>query len=178
MPTYVAFLRAINLGAKRRFPKADVLAATGAAGGEDVQAYLNTGNVLLTSRRRSAAAVARDLERAYAEDRGFEVPTIVFTTAEVAAIAETADELVAELGEPAQLNVTLYADPPPAEAARAVEALGLPDRAVVRDRAAYVFLHDGFHGSKLLGAKEFRALGAGTARNVTVLREIARRWCR
>ena len=178
MPTYVAFLRAINLGAKRKFPKADLLAATEAAGSEDVEAYLNTGNVLLTSRRRSAAAVARDLEQAYAADRGFEVPTIVFRTAEVRAIAETADELVVELGEPAQLNVTLYADPPPAAAARAVEGLELADRAVVRDRAAYVFLHDGFHNAKLLGTREFRALGTGTARNVTVLREIARRWCR
>ena len=70
---YIAFLRAINLGATRKFPKDAVKLATEAAGGTDVETYLNTGNVRLTSTRRSAAAVARDLEQAYAADRGFEV---------------------------------------------------------------------------------------------------------
>ena len=37
MPTYVAFLRAVNLGATRKFPKADIVAATEAAGGVDVE---------------------------------------------------------------------------------------------------------------------------------------------
>ena len=35
MATYVAFLRAINLGAKRKFPKDDIVAATQAAGFEE-----------------------------------------------------------------------------------------------------------------------------------------------
>ena len=45
MPTYVAFLRAINLGPNRKFAKADIVAATEAAGGTDVETYINTGNV-------------------------------------------------------------------------------------------------------------------------------------
>lgn len=177
MPAYVAFLRAINLGARRKFAKADVVAATRAAGGADVETYLNTGNVRLTSRRRSVAAVATDLEAAYAADRGFEVPTIVFTTEGLRAVAETADALVAEHGAPQQLNITLYADPPAPDAVRAVEALTHPDRVVVRDRAAYVFLHTDFHTSKAMASREFRALGVGTARNVNVIRELATRWC-
>ena len=45
---WIAFLRAINLGAKRKFPKADIVAAVEAAGGRDVETYINTGNVRLT----------------------------------------------------------------------------------------------------------------------------------
>src|SRR4051794_20858140 len=45
MPTYVAFLRAINLGATRKFPKDAIRAATEAAGGSGVETYINTGNV-------------------------------------------------------------------------------------------------------------------------------------
>ncbi|HEV2798078.1 MAG TPA: DUF1697 domain-containing protein, partial [Nocardioides sp.] len=44
MPTYVAFLRAINLGRTRKFPKDAIKAATEAAGGSDVETYINTGN--------------------------------------------------------------------------------------------------------------------------------------
>ena len=57
VPTYVAFLRAINLGATRKFPKDAIKAATEAAGGSDVETYINTGNVRLT---HSARSVAKD----------------------------------------------------------------------------------------------------------------------
>lgn len=177
MPRYVAFLRAINLGATRKFSKDDVRAATEAAGGTEVETYLNTGNVVLTSPKRSTAAVARILEQAYADDRGFDVPTLVFTPDELREIVRTADELVAEHGEPEQLNVTLFAEPPSAAASAAVQALELRDRVVVRGRAAHVLLAGSFHDAKVWGRSEFKALGVGTARNVTVLREVARRWC-
>ena len=57
VPTYVAFLRAINLGAKRKFPQDAIKTATEAAGGSDVETYINTGNVRLTHPSRSVAAL-------------------------------------------------------------------------------------------------------------------------
>ena len=66
MPTYVAFLRAINLGARRKFPKDAITSATEAAGGTDVETYINTGNVRLTHSARSVAKVRAALEEAYA----------------------------------------------------------------------------------------------------------------
>jgi uncharacterized protein (DUF1697 family) len=177
VPAYVAFLRAINLGARRRFPKAAIVEATEAAGGRDVETYINTGNVRLVSGRRSAAKVAEDLERAYLADRGFEVPAIVLTTAELADVAATAAVLLDEHGEPGQLSITLYADPPLGDAVAEVEALThAGERAFVRGRAAYVFLTEGFHSSALLGDKAFARLGSGTARTHTVIREVASRW--
>lgn len=177
MPAYVAFLRAINLGAVRTFPKADVVAATEAAGGAGVETYLNTGNVRLTSSRRSPGAVASVLSAAYAQDRDFAVPVVVFTPEELTEVLRVADELLATLGEPQQLLITLYATPPDSEAVQTVEQVQVPDMVRVRGRAAYVFLTDGVHTSTLLKRKEFAALGEGTARNQTVLREVHRRWC-
>ena len=79
MPTYVAFLRAINLGATRKFPKDAIKAAAEKAGFTDVETYINTGNLRVTTRMRSRAKVEAALEKAFLEDRGFEVPTIAFT---------------------------------------------------------------------------------------------------
>ena len=177
MPEYVAFLRAINLGPRRRFPAADVARVTASAGGTEVETYLSTGNVRLTSARRSVAAVAGDLQRAYAADRGFDVPVVVLTPSEVRAVVDVVDALRAEHGDQDALSITLYPAPPDPSAVAAVEALTGPDRALVRDRVAYVFLRHGVQGSALLGSREFRALGAGTARTERVLREVARRWC-
>jgi uncharacterized protein (DUF1697 family) len=57
MATYIAFLRAINLGATRKFPKDAIRASVEAAGGTDVETYINTGNVRFDSRLRSRAKV-------------------------------------------------------------------------------------------------------------------------
>jgi uncharacterized protein (DUF1697 family) len=176
MPTYVAFLRAINLGATRKFPKASIVSATEAAGGTAVQTHINTGNVLVTLPLRSRAKVEAALGAAYEADRGFAVPTMVFTPAEVVAIVEEADRLVAEHGEPDGHYVTLFKDPPTAAAVSA-----LPDhdgeRAFVSGRVAHGMLYRSFHQSKLLTSKPFAALGVGTARNLTVIRAIADKWC-
>lgn len=180
MPAYVAFLRAINLGATRKFGKADLLAATRAAGGTAVQTYLTSGNVLLTSPHDSADAVAADLSAAYAADRGFEVPTIVVELSTLPELLATADELTQLHGEPKRVALTLYAQPPDPAAASAAEALGdldpTGDRLFVRGRTAYVFLRRDFHTSQLLRNPAYAALGQGTTRTLDVVRRLAARW--
>ncbi len=178
MPVYVAFLRAINLGAKRKFPRDAIKAATEAAGGSDVETYINTGNVRLTHSARSVAKVQAALEKAYAAEAGFEIPTIVFTTADLAALTARAEELHAEHDPSGQHYVTLYAAATTAATAKAVHALEHDGETVVVDkRAAYVLLDGNIHTAKLLASKEFKALGQGTARTIKVLRTITDKWC-
>src|ERR1700755_590914 len=91
MATYVAFLRAINLGANRKFPKDAIVAAVEGAGFTDVATYINTGNVRFDTTMRSRAKIEAALEEAFLADRGFEVPTIVFTQAELCEVAADAE---------------------------------------------------------------------------------------
>ena len=178
VPTYVAFLRAINLGATRKFPKDEIRAATEAAGGSDVETYINTGNVRLTHSARSVGKVQQALEKAYADAAGFEIPTVVFTAADLAALTSRAEELHAEHGPSGQHYVTLYAAAPTAAAVKAAHALEHDGETVVVDgRAAYVLLDGNIHTSRLLASKEFKALGQGTARTVKVLRTVTDKWC-
>lgn len=78
MATYIGFLRAVNLGATRKFPKGDIARCTLAAGFAGGETHINTGNVRIVTTMRSRARIESALEAAYREDRGFEVPTIVF----------------------------------------------------------------------------------------------------
>ena len=96
MPTYVAFLRAINLGPNRKFAKAAIVEAVEECGFTDVETYINTGNVRFTASMRSRAKVEQALEKAFRKHAGFEVPTIVFTTAELRQIAADASEIAQE----------------------------------------------------------------------------------
>ena len=178
MPTYVAFLRAINLGATRKFPKDAIRAATEAAGGTDVETYINTGNVRLTHSARSVAKVQAALEEAYAAAAGFHVPTVVFTAADLAALTARGEELHAEHDPSGQHYVTLFADAPAPAAVDAAQALDHAGETVVVDgRAAYVLLDGDIHTSRLLSSKEFTALGQGTARTIKVLRTVVAKWC-
>jgi uncharacterized protein (DUF1697 family) len=178
MPTYVAFLRAINLGPKRKFPKDAIKAAAEGAGFTGVETYINTGNVRLETKMRSRARIEEALETAFLADRGFEVPTMVFSPAEICEIADDADELAAEVGDLMAHYITLLKEPPSAAAVKAVHELEYDaELARVRGRAAHLMLTKSFNETRLANSKAFSALGVGTARNVTVIRAVASKWC-
>jgi uncharacterized protein (DUF1697 family) len=179
MPSYVAFLRAINLGPNRKFPKADIITATEAAGGTDVATHINTGNVRLTIGLRSRAKVEAALEKAYEEQAGFAVPTIVFTPAELAAIAEDARELTASRNDLERHYLYLLKEKPAAAKVAEVEARSDDVNAVVvRGRAAHVLLGPGYEAGGVDPYKLEKALGVvATNRNFNVVTTLADKWC-
>lgn len=176
MATHVAFLRAINLGANRKFPKADIVTATEAAGFTDVATHINTGNVRLTTSLRSRAKIEKALEAAYLERAGFEVPTIVFTTREICAIVDDAEEVAA--GHDGTHYVSLLKDEPTPATAREIEQLGDErDFARVRGRAVHLLVSDPYHQARLTNVEVEKALGVATNRNLRVIRALAEKWC-
>jgi uncharacterized protein (DUF1697 family) len=173
MATYIAFLRAINLGASRKFPKDAIKAAVEAAGGTEVETYINTGNVRFGSTLRSRAKVEAALEKAFREDRGFEVPTIVFTPKELVAIADEAEAF----GHGGKHYVSLLKETPTAAAVAKVEKASTADEvAKVGGRAVHLLLGDNYHEAKLTNAVIEKHLGVATNRNLTVIRALADKW--
>jgi uncharacterized protein (DUF1697 family) len=174
MPTHLAFLRAINLGPTRKFPKDAIRAACEGAGFTDVETYINTGNVKVTSSLRSLAKVESALEDAFREAAGFEVPTIVYTQSEFAQVAADAEELYGE--RELSRHYVLLLKEPPADAA-AVEALSKGDhRAVVRHRACHLLLGTNEPGV-VDPLRVEKLLGVATNRNYNVVTTLAKKWC-
>jgi uncharacterized protein (DUF1697 family) len=174
--TYVGFLRAINLGANRKFAKADIVAATEAAGFTDVATHINTGNVRFATTMRSRARIEAALEAAYLERAGFAVPTMVFTPAEICAIVDDAEEVAA--GHGGHHFVSLLKEEPSAALVKQIEALGDDQEfARVRGRAVHLLMTDPYHVAKLTNAAVEKALGVATNRNLRVIRALAAKWC-
>ena len=179
MPAYVALLRAINLGARRKFPKVDVQRVVEETGATGVEVYLNTGNVLLGSRQRSCEAVAARLEAAFAADRGFDVTTVVLRPEALVQVAAEAEEVAAAAPFAVGAHYVSFLKEDPDEGGRAafaaLEAEG--EAAAVEGRTVHLVLDskDRFHKAKLPPVVE-RHLGEGTSRNLTVVRELAGRW--
>jgi uncharacterized protein (DUF1697 family) len=177
MPTYIAFLRAVNVGG-RKYPMAELRALLTDAGYADVATHIQTGNVLLRTPTRSATKVAADLERLFAEDRGFDVSTVVLTPAELAQVARDADEIAAEHPPEHGHYVSLLKDEPSRAAAGRMEAHGYPDEtAVVRGRAVHLLYDKPYHEAKVSNALVEKLLGVATNRNVKVVRALADKWC-
>lgn len=178
MPTHVGFLRAINLGRNRKFPKDAVIAAAESAGFTDVATYLNTGNVRVTSRMRSLPRVEEALEAAFLADRGFEVPTIAFGLAELGEISSYAEGLAQRHGPLQRHYVSLLRVPLTEEVAARVEsASGEAATVVVQGRAVHLMWQHAVPGDiDPLGAATSRLLGVTTARTAGVLAELVRRW--
>ncbi|MDF1606451.1 DUF1697 domain-containing protein [Nocardioides sp. YIM 152315] len=176
MATYVAFLRAINLGAKRKFAKASIVAAVEKAGFTGVETYINTGNVRFDTSLRSRARIETALEEAFAAEAGFEVPTIVFTQAELREIAADAGRFAD--GHEGRHYVSLLKEPPTAAQVEAVEAVGTAGEvAKVGGRAVHLLLGPDYHTARLTNTVVEKHLGVATNRNLTVVRTLAEKWC-
>jgi uncharacterized protein (DUF1697 family) len=174
MPTYIAFLRAINIG-KRKFAKDAIVRACESAGCSDVETYINTGNVRVTTPLRSRARLEEALEEAFAAEAGFDVSTIVVTPRELRAIAEHAEKLA---GSHDGLHyVSLLKDRPSAAAVAALDGAGKDgERAVVDGRGVHLLLGKDYHSAKLTNAVVEKHLGIATNRNLTVIRTLAEKW--
>lgn len=178
MPTYVAFLRAINLATRRKFPKDAVRASAESAGFVDVETYLNTGNVRVNTRMRSLARIEAALEEQFLADRGFEVPTIVFGLPELTEVSQAAVRLAERTGPLERHYISLLRDPlVPADAAEIEAASRQNCSIVVHGRAVSMMWPHATPGDvDPLSAGLTRKLGLATARTSRVLSEVLRRW--
>ena len=95
MSTWVGFPRAVNLGAKRNFSSQDIVACVEGLGFTDVATHINTGNVRFSTTMRSRERITEKLQSAFAADRGFDVPVVLLTPAELREVVDSLDEVAA-----------------------------------------------------------------------------------
>jgi uncharacterized protein (DUF1697 family) len=167
--TLVVLLRGINIGPNNRIAMPALRAALEDAGFGDVRTYVQSGNVVLTS-RAGPAKVAATVERAVADSFGLEVPVVVRTRDELADVVAR-DPLGDVATTPKRYQVTFLAkklDPATAEKLESVAAAG--ERLVVSGREVYAWHPEGVARSKLAALRAGRALATtATARNWTTV---------
>src|SRR5689334_474260 len=92
MPTYIALLRAVNVGG-RVYKMADLRQHLTDSGLEDVETYIQTGNVRFKTSMRSPAKVEKHVEQVLGEHAKFEVPSVIFSPQELRAVYDEAQAL-------------------------------------------------------------------------------------
>lgn len=87
--TWVALLRAVNLGGTRKVPMADLRALTEGLGWTRVRTHLASGNLLFDADGERADLIDR-LEPAIRDRFGFDVPVVLRTHEELARVVREA----------------------------------------------------------------------------------------
>jgi uncharacterized protein (DUF1697 family) len=173
-------LRGINVSGRNKLAMADLRALVAAAGGGDVQTYIQSGNAVFTS-RRSASAVARALEAGIEEALGNRVPVVMRSREELEAVLG-ANPFLSPGQDIASLHVTFLNEAPnPAAVVAAISARSKatdPDAFEVVGREVFLRCPHGYGNTKLTNAFFEKKLGSeATTRNwktVTTLVEMAR----
>ena len=179
--TYVAMLRAVNVGG-RKLPMAELRALVASLGFGDVRTYVQSGNLVFEGKGKPVD-LAVTLADAITADRRFDVPVVVRTAAELAEVV--AANPFAAVGvdpdaEPRRFHVTFLGSVPAASAvgdlAAATERYR-PDTFRWEGSHVYLDIPGGYGETKLTNALFERKLGVtATTRNwrtVTTLAAMA-----
>ncbi|MBV9562734.1 MAG: DUF1697 domain-containing protein [Bradyrhizobium sp.] len=165
MGSFVALLRAVNVGGTGKLPMSDLKAICEEIGFSDVRTYIASGNVVFKS-RKSEAAIKAALEKALASYAGKPVGVLVRSAAEMAQVS--ADNPFPKLAP--NRTIAVFLDhAPPADALSAVR--GRKDEQIrLGKRELYIHYGEGMAKSKLI----VPAAKAGTARNMNTVAVLAK----
>ncbi len=148
MPTYVALLRGVNVGKAKRVPMADLRDVLAGLACTDVTTLLNSGNAVFKSSARSPAGCAAMIARALAERFEFDVPVVVKSARELAAIVAGNPLRFAE-ADHSRLLVAFVQDAGALASLREIDSLVVsPEQFAVGSHAAYLLCASGLLESK------------------------------
>lgn len=169
MPTHVALLRGINVGGRNKVAMADLRDVVTSAGHTEVATYIQSGNVVFTSKKTDPAALGAALERAVKKRFGLPISVVVLSRADLAKVV--ADNPYPDETNPRALHAVFRNDDAGTDTRAAVataeeraKAKGDPGEAVIVGRTLFMHTPDGLGRSELATQLSRTSVG-GTARN-------------
>jgi uncharacterized protein (DUF1697 family) len=169
MPRYAALLRGINVGGHAKVSMADLRAALTDLGYENVQTYIQSGNVAFDTKRTASATLAKSIERVISSTSGVECTVVVRTAGELAKVA--ARHPFPKAAGPKSVYV-MFCDRPPK--GKLELPPGVTEQFVVASADIYGYYPDGYGTTKLGSTYLERKLGVrATGRNWNTVQKLA-----
>lgn len=175
MPRYVALLRGINIGAKKRIAMADLKALVEGLGHADVATYVNSGNVVFsTVDPRDDCELAEAIAAALASGHGLDVPVVVRSGAAMARTVER-NPFPGVAAEPKLLHVSFLGEDPAPELVDALAAIQRgEDDYRVDGRNIYLHYPNGMSGAVfMLNGFDLALKVTSTSRNWRTVLKLA-----
>jgi uncharacterized protein (DUF1697 family) len=148
--TYITLLRGINVSGQKKIKMDELRALYEAIGHQDVQTYIQSGNVLFRSELSSPEKLARGIEQAIENNFGYPVTVLVRTTDDLSKIIRRNPFLKNRSVDPSKLHVTFLAAP--AETSRIKAVTGIDnddDQFRVEGKEVFVHCPNGYGRTRL-----------------------------
>ena len=175
MTTYIALLRAVNVGGKGRLSMADLRNLISELDFSDVQTVLQSGNAVFGGKKMATGSLESLLERETEKRLGIATQYLVRTAAEWQAMVAANPFAKEATTAPSHLVVMPLKDAPSAAALKALAAT-IRGREQIKavGKQLYIVYPDGIGTSKFTGALIEKQLDTrGTARNWNTVRKLA-----
>jgi uncharacterized protein (DUF1697 family) len=179
MPVYISMLRGINVGGHKRIKMDELRRSFEALGFEQVKTYIQSGNVVFTTRKTSTAGLSKRIEETILSDFGFPV-SVVSRSADELAKMIAKNPFLRENGiDPEKLHVMFLSE---AVAAAAIKTLtdltAAPDQCRCSGREIHFYLPNGVSESVLMKKPVDRLLAVVTTtrnwRTVNALQQMCK----
>lgn len=174
MTTYIALLRAVNVGGHNKIKMAELKRLFEDVGHGQVETYIQSGNVLFTA-AQAEQPVRQRLEREIEATFGFPITVVLRTSAELQRLIADCPFTADVLREGESLYVSLLAEPPSSEGLERLNAYSSEaEEYRVIGREVYLLYRQSILDSKLTNAFLEQRLGVrSTARNWRTINTLA-----
>ena len=143
METYISILRGINVSGQKKIKMADLKALYEKLGFQDVQTYIQSGNVVFKSLKTKKTALKNKIEAEISKQYGFDVPLQILEHKELSLVFEN-NPFIRRNKDINKLYVTFLENLPENENILAISNIQSgDDEFIVDGKVIYVFCPNG-----------------------------------
>jgi uncharacterized protein (DUF1697 family) len=170
----ISMLRGINVGGHKRIKMDQLRASFEALSFDEVQTYIQSGNVVFQTRELSPVALSKRIEERILHDFGFAVSVVSRTADEMGEAIRNNPFLKQRRIDQEKLHVTFLSEAPAPFALKKLQDLAaLPDQSHCFGKEIYLYLPNGVSGSSLMKTPWDRVLSVvATTRNWNTVHQL------
>jgi len=172
MNTYIALFRGINVGGHNRLLMNDLRSLLGDLGYQNVDTYIQTGNVVFQTEKNNIREISKDIRAEVKNNHGFEPDVLLLTLEEIKDVIES-NPFPEAKSDPKSLHLNFLISTPENPDLESLENFKKEsERFKLTDKIFYLHAPDGIGRSKLAGKTE-KLLGVSmTGRNWRTVQRI------
>lgn len=149
MGKFIALLRGINVSGQKKIKMPELKSLFESYGFQDVETYIQSGNVIFSSKEKSKSKLEDKISSAIKSKFGFEVHVFVINPEEIEHVIQS-NPFIKKKKDREKLYVTLLSENPLAENIKKLHVIDhSPEEYIIDGRYIYLFVPNGYGKAKL-----------------------------
>jgi len=173
MTKFIALLRGINVSGQKKIKMSDLKVLFEDIGLQDVETYIQSGNVIFSSKEKSSEKLEQKISSAIKKKFGFDVQVIVLTPEEIEYVLKN-NPFIKKKKDSEKLYITFLAKSPSDENINKLYATDYsPEEYIIDGSYIYLFVPNGYGKAKLNNNLfENKLKVFGTTRNLKTIKAL------